>query len=107
MLNVSHPTGSREATHLLISAAQNLLHPLSMRIVEQIPSGWEAGTIAWHPWCPCSEPWLKLISLEISGAASDVDLVFTEGFVIRMEVATDRVTFLLLNVQGRSGSQCQ
>lgn len=59
------------------------------------------------PWCPCSQPWLKLISLEISGAASDVDPVFTEGFVIRMEVATDRVTFLLLNIQGRCGSQCQ
>ena len=59
------------------------------------------------PWFPCSQPWLKLISLEISGAASVVDLVFSEGFVTRMDVAIHRVTFLLLNIQGWSGSQCQ
>lgn len=52
MFNVSYSTGPREATHPLISAAQNLLHPLSMLIGEQISSGWEVGTTAWHPMTP-------------------------------------------------------
>ena len=52
MFNVSYSMGSREATHPLISAAQNLLHPLSMLIGERISSGWEVGTIAWHPMTP-------------------------------------------------------
>ena len=49
---MSYSTGSREIQILLISAAQNLLHPLSMLIDEQISSGWEVGTIAWHPMMP-------------------------------------------------------